>query len=194
MDDAHVLVTIFGPSAREGHVWYQMRETAEELAATLARADEDEVDASPEAGGDWRSQIERYFSGASRGRRRNRRNARAGSKRPLPAETRVARQAEQASPLARPDIGSDDPVVLLDPAPQTVDPAQMPVDPVQRSAERASPSLDQDDRPSVDEINWDISTDLDWDEMVIDVDQGFAGMGFEEAKKRGFIDELQTDE
>jgi hypothetical protein len=49
------------------------------------------------------------------------------------------------------------------------------------------------DRPSVDEIDWEISADLNWDEIVTGADQGFTGMSFDEARKNGLVDDLETD-
>jgi hypothetical protein len=43
------------------------------------------------------------------------------------------------------------------------------------------------DRPPVDEIDWNIDTEMDWDAVVQDTDKGLGGMSFEEAQKRGLV-------
>jgi hypothetical protein len=42
----------------------------------------------------------------------------------------------------------------------------------------------------VDDIDWDAPVDLNWDDIATQTDQGFTGLGLEEARKRGLIGEL----
>ena len=49
------------------------------------------------------------------------------------------------------------------------------------------------DRPPVDEIDWNIETEMDWDAVVQDTDKGLGGMSFEEAQKRGLLGGIEQD-
>ena len=58
----------------------------------------------------------------------------------------------------------------------------------------ASPSEAEEviaaERPPIDEIDWDIATDIDWDTIVEETDKGLGGMSFEEAQGRGLISDI----
>jgi hypothetical protein len=49
------------------------------------------------------------------------------------------------------------------------------------------------DRPPVDDIDWDIETDADWDAIVSDTDKGLAGLSFEEAQEQGLISGIEGE-
>lgn len=44
--------------------------------------------------------------------------------------------------------------------------------------------------PSLDEINWDVEVQVDWDSLVSETDKGLEGLTLEEARKRGLIKDL----
>lgn len=46
------------------------------------------------------------------------------------------------------------------------------------------------DRPPVDTINWDVGTDMDWDRVVADTDQGLDGLSLDEARKKGLVGDI----
>jgi hypothetical protein len=50
------------------------------------------------------------------------------------------------------------------------------------------------ERLQLDKIDWELGEPQDWDTLVADTDQGFRGMSFEEAKKRGLLDDLDADD
>ena len=52
----------------------------------------------------------------------------------------------------------------------------------------AAPPPDQG--PPVEEIDWSVSSDMDWDEIVAETDQGFGGFSLDEAQQKGIIDDL----
>ena len=75
MDRSHVIVTVFGPTVREGHVWYCMREAAKELISTLTSKGDDETSPRAQAGDAWRAKMEQYFTETPMQRARKRRTA-----------------------------------------------------------------------------------------------------------------------
>jgi hypothetical protein len=50
-----------------------------------------------------------------------------------------------------------------------------------------------DQGPPVEEINWDVPADIDWDELVAETDQGFDGFSLDEAQQKGIIDDLNEE-
>ena len=56
--------------------------------------------------------------------------------------------------------------------------------------EAVSQELSPVDRAPVDEIDWDVPTDMDWDALVSNTDQGFGGLGLEQAKQQGLVDDF----
>jgi len=57
----------------------------------------------------------------------------------------------------------------------------------------AESSAEEIDRPPVDDIDWNIDTEIDWDTVVEDTDKGLGGMSFEEAQKRGLVTGLDQE-
>ena len=41
--------------------------------------------------------------------------------------------------------------------------------------------------PSLDEINWDVSPEMSWDELVAETDQGFSGISLHQAQQQGLV-------
>jgi DNA-binding NarL/FixJ family response regulator len=219
MDSSHVIVTVFGPAVREGHVWYCIREAATELAGVLSSQTQSETPLRDQTGGDWRTRIEQFFTGKPAGRTRSRRTARAsdanaggnapaaGSAADRPAPPRIEADPSLSPVGAEPARPSLDQLDWEVPTDKNWEPAitetsdafegiglreaqdrglYTPQAPGTDTAENA-------ERPSVEDIDWGVSVDLDWDNLVANTDQGFAGMDFEEAKRRGLIGDVEPD-
>ena len=197
MDSSHLIVTIFGPTVREGNVWYCMRETAQELASVLASQEQAhttglETPLRNQAGDDWRSKIEQYFTETPAQRTRNRRASASQPFRPLPSL-----EPAEPSPI---QIERDIPVANnRDPAVADTGRKVEEID-LQEAQQRGwytpkqpqGTNADFADMPSAEDIDWEVSIDLDWDTLVANTDQGFAGMDFDEAKKQGLVDDIET--
>ncbi|MBN1136526.1 MAG: response regulator [Anaerolineae bacterium] len=50
-----------------------------------------------------------------------------------------------------------------------------------------------DQGPPLDEIDWNASIDMDWEELVSTTDQGFGGISLNEAQQKGIIDGLEEN-
>ena len=64
-----------------------------------------------------------------------------------------------------------------------------------QGASQTPPSLPpplEMERLEIDEIDWEVPETHDWDTLVAETDQAFLGMSFEEAKKRGLLDDLDA--
>jgi hypothetical protein len=197
-----------------------MRETAQELTNILAAEVRDEP--SPRTGiiESWRHEIEQYFTDTPIKSARKRRSARAMNQSSSNVESLPPPPTEQPATIPHADVAPDLVQASAEsfrPSPDQIDwdiPTEGNWDQVIADAggtfegiglEEARnrglytpppPDINAKedlDRPSVDDIDWDISTDLDWDGLVANTDQGFAGMDFEEAKKRGLINDPETD-
>jgi hypothetical protein len=221
LDDSYVVVTVFEAAVREGHVWYQMREAAPALVEVLSHNAQDIASGTARTGDDWRSQIERFFTASPRERSRGRSSARASRRRSARTNRASAPRGEQPSGTPAIDSQSDpglatgdedlaagehaDDDVSVDPyqvhgmsdASDTAEIDQeVPTD--QHLYPTAlQPEADDDDayteRPSVEDIDWGISTDMSWDELVDGADQGFAGLSLDEAREQGLVDDLSED-
>jgi hypothetical protein len=53
--------------------------------------------------------------------------------------------------------------------------------------------IESADVPPVEDIDWNVPTDMDWDALIANTDQGFAGLDFEEAKRQGLVEDLDPD-
>jgi hypothetical protein len=49
------------------------------------------------------------------------------------------------------------------------------------------------ERLKLDEIDWELEGSQDWESLAADTDQSFYGLSFEEAKKRGLLNDLGAD-
>ena len=203
MDRSHVIVTVFGSTVREGHVWYCMREAAKELTSTLTSKGDDETSLRAQAGDAWRAKMEQYFSETPMQRARKRRTA-------PPVEQPAATSRRDADPpshlpsaeLARPSLDQTDGGILSDKNWDSAisDTGREPEGTsLQEAQNRGSFSPQPSDSspqiadlPPVEDIDWDVPADLDWDTLVANTDQGFAGMDFEEAKRRGLVDDIES--
>jgi predicted regulator of Ras-like GTPase activity (Roadblock/LC7/MglB family) len=219
LNDLYIIVTVFEATVREGHVWYQMREAATGLAHALEDQASDETRRRARVRDDWQTEIEQYFAHAPTQRTRDRRNAHANDRRSTRLTPGTASLAERQTTTRRTSADPDRRQAGSEAAPPPRDPAALDV-PSSGSWDQASTndgglweesvreqaqdeSLDNSpspgtvdagytDRPSIEDINWEISTDLDWEEVVQGADQGFGGMSLDEARKQGIVDDLET--
>jgi CheY-like chemotaxis protein len=179
LDEVHAVATVFGPEVREGQVWYAMREGIEALQTALEAREQ----ASSPSHGPARSHgvdmVQEYFEQqqeASQARSGRRTRERASEPPPVQARARA-----QASPPSVPS-GRAAPAA---PEPDTpsANPGPAPLPPPLKM-----------ERLQLDKIDWELGEPQDWDTLVADTDQGFRGMSFEEAKKRGLLDDLDADD
>jgi hypothetical protein len=213
LDDGLFVATIFGPEVREGQVWYAMREAATELKESLA-ARGPSVPARRSAVSDsWRDDIEQYFTDASAERAHRRRSPRDNDKRAV-ATLSTEQPVTEPHTENRPE-GAQIPPDPTRPSgdqnhwaiPDNQDGDQVVTEQsgtfegigFEEAQSRGLYTLDPNTkRPSLDDIDWeaatnDAATDLDWNSIVAEADQGFGGMSLEEARKRGIIDDLERE-
>jgi len=50
-----------------------------------------------------------------------------------------------------------------------------------------APVAPDEDLPPVDDIDWDVPVTTDWDDLVANTDQGFAGISYEQAVEQGLL-------
>jgi len=166
LDDAHAVATIFGPEVREGQIWYAMREGTGMLQEALVAGEPEPPEQRSSGTNDGFAMVERYFAQQGTVQTRHRRDPRERSASPLAPE---AATPQTPSP-AESDSPSDQ-----DPAPPSI----------------AAPL--EMERLKIDEIDWELEGPQDWDSLAADMGQSFLGMSFEEAKKRGLLNDLDTD-
>jgi CheY-like chemotaxis protein len=222
LDDDHVVAVLFGPEVKEGQVWYYMREAARDLQDALAAEAEPSGTGKTRKTGDVFDMLDRFFPNRRTlriGRQRAERREAAETTAPLPEEVQPDpapgnNSEPQAVPAAAspsregidwdapPDTGRDGDVPEVDPGtggisfeeaqerglfnPEAIETAgpETPGTP--------EPELVADPLP-LDDIDWDVDTDTDWEEFIADADPGLGGISFEEAQKRGLIDDLQVE-
>jgi predicted regulator of Ras-like GTPase activity (Roadblock/LC7/MglB family) len=209
LNSAHAIVTIFGPTIREGHVWYYMREAAEALDEALTTEPEATPARRSRILGDGASMVEQYFANLSARRSRNQEGTTPGTRPRRGRRAGRAARADQSFPSLAPrqarrlQSGSIAPPAEPTPEPSTAPDAPSPPDPAPRSAPPvalADPHMPEPDPLPLDEIDWDVAADQDadtpaeqaWDALMASADTGFGGLGLDEAKKRGLIDDLQA--
>jgi hypothetical protein len=159
-----------------------MREGTKTLQAAL----EAEKPVSPQQQSSGRSDgfamVERYFAQQAASRVRSRRNARQAPP-PAPPEktlSGVQTETEKASPrtpLSPEDKGTQD----QNSSEQAVAP-------------RSTPAPLEMTRLDIDGIDWEPKESQDWDALIADTGPSFLGLSFEEAKKRGLLDDLDADQ
>jgi response regulator of citrate/malate metabolism len=219
LNELYIIVTVFEATVREGHVWYQMREAVTGLAHALGEQESDEARRRARVRDDWQNEIEQYFARAPRGRTRDRRNAHAKDRRAARPSPETAWSAERQTATPRTTADPDRTRAGSETTPPSPDPAALNVpssvdwdqasnndgglwEEVAREQAQdeglynpRSPSAvdaGRADRPSIEDINWEISTDLDWEEIVQGADQGFGGLSLDEARNQGLVDDLEA--
>ena len=189
LDETHAVVTIFGPEVREGQVWYAIREGTKTLQEALDTRDPASPPQRISAQSDGFAMVERYFAQQTRSgaRARSRRSTREHP--PLPPTRETPASAKRASAT---------------PTPATPTPNAPPLSKnagnqeqafVEREPETPSaPAPLEMERLEIDQIDWEVKGTQDWDALISDADPAFLGMSYQEAKKRGLLDDLDADE
>lgn len=180
LDETHAVATIFGPEVREGQVWYALREGIEELQAALETKEPEAPPQQSPAKSAGFAMVERYFAQQTASQTRPRRGTRERilpvRAQETPARARAADEApaQQATSVSERAASPNPPVPDTAPAfPPTPAPLEM-------------------ERLEIDKIDWELQGVQDWDTLVADTDPSFQGMSFEEAKKRGLLDDLDA--
>lgn len=222
LDDDHVVAVLFGPEVKEGQVWYYMREAVRDLQDALAAEAKPSGTGKTRKTGDVFDMLDRFFPNRRTlriGRQRAERREAVETTAALPEEVQpdpapgnnsepqavpatVSPSREGIDWNAPPDTGRNGDVPEVDPGtgginfeeaqerglfnPEAIETAgpEAPGTP--------EPDLVVDPLP-LDDIDWDVDTDTDWEEFIADADPGLGGISFEEAQKRGLIDDLQVE-
>jgi hypothetical protein len=174
LDESHAVATIFGPEVREGQVWYAMREGLDALQTALQASEQAPPPSRSPARNHGVDMVERYFQQqqeASQARPRHSVRDRA----PQPPQVQTRARAE--TPIPSIPSGRDTAA-----APEE-SPAPAPLPPPLKM-----------ERLQIDRIDWELGESQDWDTLAADTDQSFRGMSYEEAQKRGLLDELNADD
>jgi hypothetical protein len=211
-DEFHVVAVVFGPAVKEGQVWYYIRDAISGLTTALAAQAEEPAVRGPQDQGDVFDMLDQFFP--------DRQEAAPIGDQAAPVAVAPAEQPkeEQTIPAAVGDLPSLEEIDWDVPSDADWDAlvadtdqglAGITFEEAQRqglvSADlgeqaQATPAIPEQpaaspppDLPPIDEIDWQVSTDMDWDAFIADTDKGLEGISFEEAKKRGLIDSLQED-
>jgi len=178
---------IFGPTVKEGQVWYYLRDVSDTLSDLLAGV---KLETPPPAP-----------------------TAQAPQAQPTPQPQKTAERTKTQAPppsaeSAREiDLSSLDEInwdetpdmdwnTVVQDTDQGMDglsfaeaqqqgllseelAEQPPVEPV--------PDID---RPALDDLDWNVSPESDWETIVQETDQGMDGLSFEEAQKRGLVNDV----
>ena len=211
LDKARVTAVVFGPAVKEGQVWYYIREMVPALREALETDSEKPVDRQRQQKRDVFEMLDQFFP--------DRHETEAVLVTAQTIAVPIPPEAEDSSDTAAPtadlsaldEIDWDVPVntdweTLSADADQslegiTYEEAQQqgliapdliegheqtePGD----SKETVTPPVDL---PPVDEIDWQVPADMDWETFIADTDQGLEGIDFEEARKRGLVDGLDS--
>jgi len=176
LDETHAVATVFGPEVREGQVWYAMREGIETLQAALEATEQAPSRSRSPARSHGVDMVEEYFQQQEESQARSRRSTRDRVSELPQVQARARAQAHNPSvPSGRAAPVAPEPDTLS----ANTAPAPLP------------PPLKME-RLQLDKIDWELGEPQDWDTLVADTDQEFRGMSFEEAKKRGLLDDLDA--
>jgi CheY-like chemotaxis protein len=183
----HFAAVVFGPEVKEGQVWYYMREAATKLEKALLET-EPQDGREPAKQQDVFAMLGQFFPDL-----RTQQSRREES---TPVESAV--QSNTATTLPEHEAESNSPTEQDDPTtvqmgqstpPEPNEASEAVAPGVGATAEAAAPV---DPRP-LDDIDWQVPIELDWDEIADNTDQGFPGIDFDEARKRGLISDVQSE-
>jgi hypothetical protein len=216
LDDEHLVAVIFGQAVKEGQVWYYLRDAVARIQRAL-EAEEEKPEARPERrANDLIELIDQYFQPRDR--------ARAGQPANETTPKAPAPEAAEPTPRAEPETEPEPPPDPAGPAAaeqldwdtstdatweelaagtdqgfqglsyqDAMEQGLLPLDPLEEGTSPPPPPSPEE-LAAVEEIDWEIETDLDWEEIAEDTDQGFSGMTLQEARRRGLIDGIDADE
>ena len=192
IDESFFAAVLFGPAVKEGQVWYYMRDVAEGLLDALSAQEDEESSTAPSRRHDVFDMLDQFFPGETKRRRRR-------------ASTTSKPSAEPEPPVQSPEPKQDvEQETNWEPAPveSNQEPAPtMSFEQAQKMGllaeipfvqETDSPSQGEPDDSSppeidLDEIDWDVSEDADWESLVTETDQPFEGLSLQEAQQEGLI-------
>jgi hypothetical protein len=197
LDDSYAAAVVFGSMVKEGQVWYYLREASATLRTALADREPELKDQRSGARGDVFELLQEFFPDKYES---------AASPAPIPPTDNIQEiaQPEAAASADLPSIDAInwdvDPDANWDTVAEqsthdfqglTLEEAQSQGLLPKELAEPATGTAAKEiERPPVDEIDWEIDTNLDWDAMVNDTDKGLGGLSFEDAQNQGLIDDL----
>ncbi len=158
IDKSLFVSVIFGPAVKEGQVWYYLRDAVEGLALALEAREGEAVDEGMSVKDELMAMLDQYLPTEPR-RRRGRRPG-------TPARAKAQTAATTPKPAKKPSPSKT-------PAPAKAQPEP--------------PVLETEPDVSIDDLDWDVDTELDWDALVAETDQGFGGLSLEAAQKQGVV-------
>jgi CheY-like chemotaxis protein len=179
VDDQHAIATVFGPEVREGQMWYAMRESIKALQVALDTEYQEPEAARRSGKSDGFAMVERYFAQQDNPQARTRRTARERPSSVMPESEPTENQGDVKAPE---DLSSQN-LQGTDGRDQRQDTPPLP----------GSTPLEME-RLNLDAINWQLEGSQDWDTLTADIDPSFQGMSFEEARRRGLLDDLDSDQ
>jgi CheY-like chemotaxis protein len=195
--DGHTAAVMFGQEVKEGQVWYYLRETSTALTDVL-----DGTLAQPErrrraTKGDVFEMLDGFFPDHPQHSRH--RSDGSAAEETAPPETGTQQEmpiAVDAGPADRADAANHEPDAPTQETDETFDElsfeAVLEAGWSSQSTDPLPEAEGQEEiaRPPVDDIDWNIATDLDWDKIVEETDKGLDGLSLEEAQEQGLIDEV----
>ncbi len=172
---------LFGPTVKEGQVWYYLRDVSDTLNNLLVDA---KLEAPPTAQAASRPQ----------------------TKKPA-RKTKTRETLPPAEPAQEIDLASLDEIdwdetpdmdwnAVVQETDQGMD--GLSFEEAQQRGLLSEELADQPptepvpdgDRPDLNDLDWNISPEGDWESIVRETDQGMDGLSFEEAQKRGLVNDV----
>jgi len=185
VNGSYTAAVAFGPEVREGQVWYYMREAAGAISRVLGVQAPRSLNRHRASGGNVLDMLNQFFPSAER------QSAEAASSRDAGQEH--VSSASSAPPPEQDDAGagaSRDAVHLSEGQSATTD--AVVATPAETDVAPEGPELAEPVDPSIaDSIDWGAPDGMSWDAILEETDKGFDGMTFEEARRRGLIDDLE---
>jgi CheY-like chemotaxis protein len=180
---------IFGPTVKEGQVWYYLRDVSDTLSDLLADVKLETPPPAPTAQAPQAQPISQ----------------------PQPPKTAERTKTQAPPPPAEPtreiDLSSLDEInwdetpdmdwnTVVQDTDQGMDglsfaeAQQQGLLSEELAEQPPAESVPDIDRPALDDLDWNVSPESDWETIVQETDQGMDGLSFEEAQKRGLVNDV----
>lgn len=208
VNDMYAVAVVFGPAVKEGQVWYYLRETVQTLGTALTGAGAPPKKERRRAHHDVFDMLDRFFPDRAGGGDKKKTEASLTPEMPSPPSLEEQPVAVSPEPDAVPNAGIDinwdvttdiewediveetqqgfDGLTLAEAQQQGILTSGWEAEPVAPSEETVDTTL-------IDDIDWDVPADMDWDTIVEETDKGLEGISFDEAQQRGLVGDITEE-
>jgi len=186
LNEDFTTAVIFGPTVKEGQVWYYLRDVSGTLNDVLADV---KLEAAPASQPPQTPPVSQ----------------------PQPQKTAARTKTPEPTPPAEPareiDLASLDKIdwdetpdmdwnAVVQETDQGMDglsfaeAQQQGLLSEELADQPSAEPVPDNDRPALDDLDWNVSPDSDWETIVQETDRGMDGLSFEEAQKRGLVSDV----